>query len=389
MAEPIGPASGWTAMDHFGFRAVLLSFARVSDGFASGRLKMKVAIIGAGQAGLATAYFLKKKGIFPVIFEAADSVGAVWRSRYASLKLFTPSQYSNLPGMPFPAPKDHYPTKDEVADYLGDYAKRFDFDIRFSTPIEALRKIRTGFELKSRDARFEADAVIVATGALQRPSIPEFSASLSPAVRQLHSSTYHDPAQIGAGRTLIVGAGNSGAQIAEELVAAGRDVSVSVEQWPKSLPQRFLGSDIFLWLTRFGIVSTQPSKVVKTDKLRAIPTIGTNLKKLAQTGQLARKPRVTDAHGVEVSFQDGSSEQFKTIIWATGFQNNFDWVEIPGTLQEGQPIHRRGVSPVDGLFFIGLPFLHSKGSAFLGFVADDAQHVANSVGALQTIFCCP
>jgi putative flavoprotein involved in K+ transport len=340
---------------------------------------MAVAIIGAGQAGLATAYFLKKRGISPIIFEAADRVGAVWRSRYASLKLFTPSQYSSLPGMPFPAPKDHYPTKDEVADYLAAYAQRFDFDIRFSTPIEVLQKRADRFELRSGEMLFEADAVVVATGTLQRPIVPGFATNLSPAIHQLHSSDYIDPAQIDDGRILIVGAGNSGAQIAEELVAAGRDVSVSVEHWPKALPQRFLGQDIFWWLTRFGIVSTQPSKVVKTDKLRAIPTIGTHLKKLAQTGQLARKPRVTDASGMGISFQDGSSAQFKTIIWATGFQNNFDWIEIPAALQEAQPNHQRGVSPVSGLFYIGLPFLHSKGSAFLGFVAADADYIANSV----------
>jgi putative flavoprotein involved in K+ transport len=345
---------------------------------------MVVAIIGAGQAGLATAYFLKKRGISPIIFEAADRVGAVWQSRYASLKLFTPSQYSNLPGMPFPAPKDHYPTKDEVADYLAAYAQQFDFDIRFSTPIEAMQKGADGFELRSGETLFKVDAVIVATGALQRPAVPGFASHLSPAIHQLHSSDYRDPAQIGDGRILIVGAGNSGAQIAEELVAAGRDVSVSVESWPKNLPQRFLGQDIFWWLTRFGIVGTEPSMVATTDTLRSIPTIGTNLKRLEAKGQLARKPRVSNAQELEVVFQDGRSEQFATIIWATGFRNNFGWINIPGALQEGQPVHQRGASPVNGLFYIGLPFLYSKGSAFLGFVAADAQHVADSVCASQT-----
>jgi putative flavoprotein involved in K+ transport len=345
---------------------------------------MSVAIIGAGQAGLATAYFLREKGLSPVIFEATDHLGAVWRSRYASLKLFTPSQYSNLPGMPFPAPKDHYPTKDEVADYLRDYAEKFDLDIRFLTPIEALQKGHGSFELRSCDTCFEADAVIIATGALQAPSIPRFAANLSPAIYQLHSSNYRDPEQIGAGRILIVGAGNSGAQIAEELVAAGRDVSVSVNHWPKSLPQRFLGRDIFLWLTKFGIVSTVPSKVVATDKLRSIPSIGTNLKRLAAAGRLTRKPRVTDARDLEVVFLDGSSEAFATIIWATGFHNDFSWIDIPGALEGNQPVHQRGVSPVDGLFYIGLPFLYSKGSAFLGFVSADAEFVANSVAARQT-----
>jgi putative flavoprotein involved in K+ transport len=344
-----------------------------------------VAIIGAGQAGLATAYYLQRMGVRPVIFEAAERVGEIWRSRYESLKLFTPAQYSNLPGMAFPAPKNHYPGKDEVADYLAKYARGFGFDIRFSTPVSTLRQTGRAFELWSGNDCFRAHAVIVATGALQKPAIPDYASHLPPEINQLHSADYVDPNQIVEGRILIVGAGNSGAQIAEELANAGQDVTVSVESWPKRLPQRFLGKDIFWWLTKSGIVSTQPSKFVTTGKLRSIPTIGTNLAKMERAGQLSKKPRTIGVSGPEVQFQDGTSEQFSTIIWATGFQNDFSWIDIPGALEHGGPIHQRGVSPVSGLFYIGLPFLHSKGSAFLGFVADDANYVAaTAVSTLQT-----
>lgn len=341
-----------------------------------------VAIIGAGQAGLATAYCLRQLGIDPVLIEAAPEIGVSWRERYDSLKLFTPSQYSNLPGMPFPAPADHYPTKDEVADYLRAYAARFDLNVRTGTSVSLLTRTANCFLLNAGSEQISARAVIVATGALQKPSIPAFATQLHPSVNQWHSSEYRNPAMIPDGDVLIAGGGNSGAQIAEELGKAGRIVSVSIGEMPRHLPQRFLGKDIFWWLTKSGMISTKPAKIVGSKASTPIPTIGTDLKRLNKTGAIKIVPRVMGVEGAEVVLTDQSKLSPASIIWATGFLNDFSWIDIDSTCATHAPLHQRGVSPVSGLYFIGLPFLYSKGSAFLDFVEDDARHVANAAAKL-------
>lgn len=337
-----------------------------------------VVIIGAGQAGLATAYYLQKLGVNPLLLEAASTIGEVWRARYDSLRLFTPSQYSNLPGLAFPAPADHYPTKDEVADYLRAYSAKFDFNIVYDARVTRLTKTAGNFEIEIGTEPMAAKAVIVATGALQSPRVPAFAAKLRASVKQWHSSHYRNAKMLPAGDILIVGGGNSGAQIGEELAQAGRKVSVSIEKLPRHLPQRFLGKDVFWWLTKSGLISTKPAKLVGSTSSTPIPTIGVDLKKLSQEGNLNIVPRVIDAEGQHVLLADGSRLAPANIIWATGFVNDFSWIDIQGALEDQNPIHTRGVSPVKGLYFIGLPFLHSKGSAFLGFVRDDAHYVAKT-----------
>jgi putative flavoprotein involved in K+ transport len=193
-------------------------------------------IIGAGQAGLATAYYLRQLGINPLLLEAASTIGEVWRGRYDSLRLFTPSQYSNLPSLAFPAPADHYPTKDEVADFLCAYAAKFDFNIVYDARVTRLTKSADHYEVAIGTESIAAKAVIVATGALQNPKVPRFASNLHAGVNQLHSSHYHNPKMIPDGDILIVGGGNSGAQIGEELAQAGRNVSVSIEKLPRHLP---------------------------------------------------------------------------------------------------------------------------------------------------------
>ncbi len=343
-----------------------------------------VVIIGAGQAGLAAAYCLKQLGIDPLLLDAAPEIGKSWRERYDSLKLFTPSQYSNLPGMPFPAPADHYPTKDEVADYLQVYATRFDLNIRAAMPVTRLSKLDGAFQIEAGSEHITAKAVIVATGALQSPSIPPFASALPPSINQWHSSQYRNPAMIPEGDILIVGGGNSGAQIAEELAHAGRTVSVSIGNFPRYLPQRFLGKDIFWWLIKGGLINTKPAKVVGSRSSTPIPTIGVNLKRLSQSGAIKTVPRVVAADGPNLVLDDQSRMAPRNVIWATGFVNDFSWINIEGTVENSAPQHQRGVSPVRGLFFIGLPFLYSKGSAFLGFVEDDARHVASAAVRIVT-----
>jgi putative flavoprotein involved in K+ transport len=343
-----------------------------------------VVIIGAGQAGLATAHYLQQLGVNPLLLEAASTIGEVWRGRYDSLRLFTPSQYSNLPGLAFPAPADHYPTKDEVADYLRAYAAKFDFNIAYEARVTRLTQTADYFELEIGAEIMAAKAIIVATGALQSPKVPAFASRLHASVNQLHSSHYRNPKMIPDGDILIVGGGNSGAQIGEELATAGCNVSVSIEKLPRHLPQRFLGKDIFWWLTKSGFVSTKPAKLVGSTSRTPIPTIGVDLKKLSQTGRLSIVSRVTDAEGQHLLLADGSRLAPANIVWATGFVNDFSWIDIQGATEDQKPIHKRGVSPVKGLYFIGLPFLHSKGSAFLGFVDYDAHYVAKVTASVFT-----
>jgi putative flavoprotein involved in K+ transport len=338
-----------------------------------------VAIVGAGQAGLAVAYCLKQRGIDPILVDAAPSIGTSWRERYDSLTLFTPSQYSNLPGMPFPAPADHYPSKDEVADYLERYASTFDLKVRTGTKVKRLSHKSGHFLLDCDKGSISAKAAIAATGALQAPKIPAFASNIDQSVRQLHSADYRNPEMIPPGDILVVGGGNSGAQIAEELAKVDRKVSVSVENWPRHLPQRFLGTDIFWWLTKAGLISTKPAKIVGSRASTPIPTIGTNLRALDRAKVISRVGRVIDADRHEVILADQTRLKPSTIIWATGFENDFSWIDIEGATNGKAPLHHRGVSPVAGLFYIGLPFLHSKGSAFLGFVEEDAQFVASAV----------
>lgn len=341
-----------------------------------------VAILGAGQAGLATAYCLKELGIEPLLLEASHSIGTSWRDRYDSLKLFTPSQYSSLPGLRFPAPVDHYPSKDEVANYLESYASAFDMKVEVGASVTKLRRESGRFLIECVGGNYRAKAVIVATGALQRPSLPAFANDLDPSVTQLHSAEYRNPEQIPDGEIVIVGGGNSGAQIAAELAAVGRPVSVAIGEMPRHLPQRFLGKDIFWWLLKGGLISTKPAKIVGSRATTPIPTIGTNLRALKRTGAIQIVPRLVGVDGNQIILNDHSRLAPATVIWATGFVNDFSWIDIEGATNGPAALHQRGVSPIDGLFYIGLPFLYSKGSAFLGFVEDDARFVASAAARI-------
>lgn len=338
-----------------------------------------VAIIGAGQAGLAAAYWLRQIGVKPVLFEAASEVGASWAARYDSLRLFTPAQYSNLPGFDFPAHRDHYPSKDEVSQYLSDYVRLFNFDVRFGHHIDRLEHKDGKFRLICDGSAFWFDNVVIATGALSSPLIPEFTTNLPSGVRQLHSSDYRNLSSIQGRRILIVGAGNSGVQIAEELVAAGLKPVMSVDKLPKQLPQRFLGKDIFWWLIKSGFVKATPKKLIGSNSMTAIPTIGSDLKGMIKKGLVDRRMRAVDGGANGITFADGVIGQFDTVIWATGFARDFSWIAIPEAFLDGEPRQDRGQSPVPGLFFIGLPFMHSKGSAFLSFVTHDAEYLATRV----------
>jgi putative flavoprotein involved in K+ transport len=340
---------------------------------------LEVVVVGGSQAGLAMAWHLARQGLRFVVLEAGPEVGHVWRSRWDSLKLFTPAQYDALPGMPFPAPADTYPTKDPVADYLQTYAATFELPIRLDGKVTGLRQVGEGFEVRTADQTYHARQVVVATGPFQVPFVPPPAAKLDASVTQIHSADYRNPQALPDGPVLVVGGGNSGFQIAEEL-AATRQVDLSIATTYPMLPQRLAGRDLFWWLTRLGVMRvTAGSRLGRRVQARGEFVIGTNRKRLERAGVRFR-PRLVDAEGRTVRFADHSIlEDVGVVVWATGYRPDYAWIHIPGVVREGHVVHRRGVTDVPGLYFLGLSWQHTRGSALLGFVNDDATYLAQRI----------
>jgi putative flavoprotein involved in K+ transport len=341
---------------------------------------LDVVVVGGSQSGLAMAWHLAQQGLRFVALEAGPEVGHVWRSRWDSLKLFTPAQYDNLPGMAFPAPADTYPTKEPVADYLKAYAAAFDLPVRLNARVTRLSKTGDDFEVQTADATFRARQVVVATGPFQVPFVPPPAGKLDPAVAQLHSADYRNPQALPAGRVLVVGGGNSGFQIAEEL-AATRQVDLSIATRYPMLPQRRAGRDLFWWLTRLGLLRVTVDSRLGRRMSRRDFVIGTNRRRLERAGVRFR-PRLVDAEGRTVRFADHRLlEDVGVVVWATGYRSDYAWIYLPGVVREGQVVHRRGVTEVPGLYFLGLSWQHTRGSALLGFVNDDAAFLADRIQA--------
>jgi putative flavoprotein involved in K+ transport len=340
-----------------------------------------VAVVGGGQAGLAIGYNLARKGQRFVILEAADSIGAAWRTRWDSLVLFTPRRYSALAGMPFPGDPDGYPTRDEVLAYLEEYVEAFKLPVRLNAPVRRLSSRDGGFVLELGEGRIVADQVVVATGPFQVPRIPALAGELSPEVFQVHSTGYMQPSDVLPGTVLVVGGGNTGYQIAKELSATHR-VYLAVGSRQTPLPQRFLGRDLFWWLTKTGLIK----KTVETrigQRLQHRDTlIGSSPRALRRHG-VALKPRVTGASSRTATFADGSELEVDAVIWATGYRSDHSWIDTPIFDSSGRVEHRRGVTDVPGLYLLGLSWQHTRGSALVGWVKDDAEFIAEQIEATQ------
>jgi putative flavoprotein involved in K+ transport len=361
---------------------------------------LDVLVIGAGQAGLAIGYHLQQAGLRFLIVDAATELGSSWRNRWDSLRLFTPAQYDGLPDMAFPARADTYPTRTQVADYLTAYADRFELPVLLGTPVTRLeRDHRTdergggdGFVAHTPQGQLHARQVVVATGPFQTPVIPAASKDLGAEVTQLHSAEYRNPAQIPPGRVVVVGGGNSGRQIALELASRQIDVpsgdhpgdhgvTLAVGTEEPELPQRILGRDLFWWLTKTRLLAKPAgSRLARRMRARGDLVIGSPMKQLRAAGVDIR-PRVTAATRDTVTFADHTQTRPTTIIWATGFRSDYSWIDIDGAVTETGVAHGRGISPVPGLSFIGLPWQHTRGSALLGFVKDDAAWLAARITA--------
>lgn len=341
---------------------------------------LDVIVIGAGQAGLAVGYHLAQRRLRFVIVDAAPELGHTWRARWDSLRLFTPAQYDGLPGMPFPAAADTYPGKDQVADYLEAYAARFDLPVLLNTRVEHVDRhpAKDGlFRVATSQGTLWAQQVVVATGPFQRPLIPAVSSSFDAAVTQTHSSAYQNASQLPDGKVLVAGAGNSGLQIALEL-SRTREVHLAVGTRQKAIRQRPLGRDLFWWLTKTGFINRPATSPVAAwfRKRSGDLVIGTTWADIEAAG-IGVHPRLSSAHGHTASFSDGSVlDDVDTVMWATGFRPSYSWLDIPNVWDGTHVHHTRGRTGVPGLWFVGLPWQHTRGSALLGFVGEDASWVA-------------
>ncbi|MGH2558562.1 MAG: flavin-containing monooxygenase [Thermomicrobiales bacterium] len=333
-------------------------------------------VIGGGQAGLAMGYFLTKQNRNFVILDAGSRAGETWRNRWDSLRLFTPAFHSGLPGMPFPAPGRSFPTKDETADYLETYASRFDLPVRLGRRVESLARRDDGYVVCAGAERYTATHVVVATGPYHHPHMPEFAAGLDPAIPWPHSSAYRNPSQLPAGDVLVVGAGNSGAEIAVELAAtrktclAGRDTG--------HIPNGLIHNRLSLWLAdRLLTVDTRLGrKMIEAHARGGDPLVRLNAAAITAAG-VERMPRVEGIADGKPRLADGHILDVAAVVWATGFRPDFGWIDLPIFDSGGHPIHHRGVvAAAPGLYFLGLPFQSTPTSTHIGGVGKDARHLA-------------
>jgi putative flavoprotein involved in K+ transport len=344
--------------------------------------RYEVIVVGAGQAGLATGYWLAKQGIDFLILDANARVGDSWRKRWDSLRLFTPTKYSGLPGLPFPGDPYHLPVRDEVADYLEWYSQVFELPVRGGVHVKRVRRDGNGYEVETNDILYRADNVVIATGPFHVPNVPPLSRQVDATVLQLHSSAYRNPSQLPDGPTLVVGAANSGAQIALELAKsrptylAGRSVG--------SLPRRMLGRDVFDWLYLTLMRPGADSSIGRRIRANVLggtdALIGMTEADLIEGG-IQRVGRVTGVADGKPVLAGGLPLDVRSIVWATGFRPDFSWIEVPVLGEDGSPVHKRGVTAAPGLYFIGLRFQYRLNSSLIGGVGRDAEFIGAAVAA--------
>ena len=349
--------------------------------------RFETVVVGGGQAGLAAGYHLARLGRPFVILDAGQRVGDPWRGRWDSLRLFTPARYSGLPGMGFPAPAWHYPAKDEVADYLEAYAARFELPVRGGVRVDGLTRLGDRFLVSAGTCRFEADNVVVASGAFHHPRVPSFAAELDQGILQLHSREYRRPAQLREGGVLVVGAANSGAEIALEL-SAGRPTWLSGPH-PGNEPARAGGrpdrlTTPALWFafSRVLSVDNPVGRRLRPKLLTAAAPLARVRRRDLDGAGVERVPRTTGARDGLPLLEDGRALEVANVVWCTGFRHDFSWIDLPVFDAGDEPRQDHGVvASQPGLYFVGLHFLTSIVSPLIGGVGRDAEHVATAIAA--------
>jgi putative flavoprotein involved in K+ transport len=354
-----------------------------SDSYDGSAQHLDVAVIGGGQAGLAIGYYLRQQGCRFAILERATELAPAWRERWDSLTLFTPRRYSALPGLPFSGDPDGYPTRDEVIGYLEHYAETFGLPIELNSDVKQLDRGDGRFRLVVDGRVITADQIVVATGPFQTPYVPKLNEKLSAGLFQTHAVGYRKPGDVPKGTVLVVGGGNTGFQIAKEL-SPTHEVVLSIGSQQKPLPQRVLGRDLFWWLTKTRLLN----KTVESRLGRKLSTrdtlIGSSPREMTERYGVEFKPRLADAEGRRVRFEDRSDLEVDAVIWATGYRSDYSWTKLPILDEDGRLRHRRGVTDVPGLYFLGLTWQHTRGSALIGFIKDDAEFVAENITEHQS-----
>ena len=397
-------------------------------------------IVGGGQGGLSTSYYLVQQGREHVILEQADKAAKAWRERWDSFTLITPNWTIRLPGAEYQgdAP-DSFTARDEVVAYFKEYIERFELPIRYGIRVTSVEPVETGYLVRTEEAEFKAANVVIATGMYQQPKIPPFSSNLSSEILQLHSSEYHNPEALPEGAVLVVGSAQSGCQIAEELYQSGRKVYLSVSSAAR-VPRRYRGKDITQWLddlgfydrtadqlpspkakfggslhgtgkdgghtinlhqfARDGVVLLGHIQSVQEDRIELTPDLMESLAKadkfeedvvkqvdeyIEKTGfdaPLETLPELRDGYEAEVILDlDLKSVGITAVVWATGYKFDFNIVKLPVFDKDGYPQQKRGVTEYPGLYFVGLPFLHTGKSGLLLGVGDDAAHVVSAIAS--------
>ena len=339
-------------------------------------------IVGGAQAGLSMAYYLNKLGKTYVIIDKEEEVGASWLNRWDSLKLFTPSEFNNLPGMDFPAKKGYYPGKEDVATYFKKYVATFNIEVRLNTLVKNVVKEDDFFILKHSKGELKSKNVVIATGPFHIPYTPSFSQKISEDIFQIHSNYYKNPEQLQEGPAMVVGAGDSGFQILDEISQTNRTTYFSGATNVRVLPQEILGKTLWWWFTKIGFLSfSRKTWLGKKLSRSKQPIIGTDVKGILKRDNVLPVGKTTNAKEQIIFTENQKIEELKNIVWATGYRPNFGWIEGLELTKDGYPKHHRGVSNIDGLYFIGLPWLHTRGSATLGGIKKDAQYLANYIKA--------
>jgi len=352
--------------------------------------RVETIIIGAGQAGLSVGYHLARRGRQFLILEANERVGDSWRTRWDSLRLFTPARYDALDGMPFPSAPGYFPTKDEMGDYLASYASRFALPVRTGQAVTSLTREGDRYLVVTDSGRYEAKHVVVAMATFQQPRIPEFATDLDPSIVQLHSSEYRNLTQLQPGGVLLIGAGNSGAEIALESVRGGHETWVS-------------GRDVGRIPFRFGgIPRTLLTRILLRFVFHRVLTIDTPIGRRARPKMLAhatapliratpdvlerlgvrRVARTAGAQDGKPVLEDGRVLDVANVIWCTGYHPGFSWIDLPVFDADGEPRHDRGVVRDEpGVYFVGLHFLYPMSSTMFHGVGRDANHVAEIIAS--------
>ena len=349
--------------------------------------RLDAVVIGAGQAGLSVGWRLARQGLNFVILEANGRVGDSWRRRWDSLRLFTPARFNGLDGMRFPGPGHSFPTKDEMADFLERYATAFALPVRTGVRVDEVTRAGHGYRVRAGQTDYLADHVVVASASYQKPKIPGFAADLDPAIRQLHSSAYKRPSQLQPGSVLLVGAGNSGAELAMDLARSHRVWLAG--RHPGHLPFAYDGGFAYhvaipivfrFVFHRLLSVDTPVGRKARPHFVaHGGPLIRVKPDALDRAG-VARVPRVAGVVAGKPVLDDGQPLDVDNIVWCTGYQPGLDWIKLPVFDDTGRPRQYRGVAAGEpGLYFSGLPFQHSPSSTMIHGAARDARHVADEI----------